>query len=225
MKKFASMLLAGAAIAVAAGSIQAAPIGTLDLRAIVTPVNTPNTGLYNVQLQARATGTGTPGQGDGGLSDLQFNISSNGAGLSNAVAAGTGPLAGKSKITWELPAGAFSQVNPNRSDLAPADGDQDVVGGAFFDSNNFTKTDLGVGAFAPIATLQFQLTGSAGDLVHITPSNVQYYDFVNGTSPNFRNTFATINSVDAVLPAIPEPATLSLAGLGMLSLVARRRRA
>jgi len=224
MKKFASMLLAGAAIAVSAASIQAAPKGTLDLRMNVTETSA-GSGVYDVQIQGRATGTANAGQGDGGLSDLQFNITSNGTGKVNAVAAGVGPLAGKSKITWD-PAvtGGFSTVNPNRSDAAPADGDFDVVGGAFFDSNNFTKTDLAVGAFQTLATVQFTLAPGQNDVLHLTPSNVQYYDFINGTSPNFRGTFATINSVDAPIPT-PEPATLSLVGLGMLSLAARRRRA
>jgi hypothetical protein len=226
MKCRTSRALFGVAMVTAGTAVRAAPMGTLDLRLVATAANTPDTGLYNIQIQARATGTGTAGQGDGGLSDLQFNITSNGAGKATSVAAGTGPLAGKSKVTWD-PAvtGAFSTVNPNRSDAAPADGDQDVVGGAFFDSNNFTKTDLAVGAFQTIATVQFQLLiPSAGETVHITPSNGQYYDFVNGVAPNFRNTFAKINTADASFPT-PEPTSLVFAGAATCVLMCRRRRA
>lgn len=222
MRYFKGSLVCGIVLVCAAVNAHAA---SMDVRLVASPADETLT-LWNVEVQVKAWGS------QAGIRGLQFDIlSANIDGLCEPVA--TGPGGVFAKITWSPTniVGSFATIAPFRKDATvqppgftpayPADPDTDLdaLGASFSDSGNaFTKSDLGVNGFATVATEQWQLTndGVAGFL-NVYILGAQYYDFTNGTSPNFALDYAPQDIVvtGAILGIIPEPGTVILAAISI----------
>lgn len=233
MRYFLGSLVCGALLACTAASANAA---SMEIRLVGTPADgTGLSGLWNVDIQVRANGSAE------GIKGLQFDILSQGEGLTAPV--GTGPGGVNAKITWSPTniVGSFGTVSPSNKDAtvqppgftpvypADPDSDKDALGASFSDSGNaFTKSDLGVGAFATVATEQWQMTNSgAQDFLNVYVLGAQYYDFTNGQSPSFAFDYTPANiTVTGTVVGVPEPGTLLLAALSIpaLAYAIRRRK-
>jgi hypothetical protein len=149
---------------------------TLDAQLVVTPANTPNTGLHNVAIQVQSIGTTDGTAGDGGIAGLQFDIVSLGTNLVQPVEQiVSGSRRSRVKTVFNLSPSDFSlQALPLRTDAIPgfkalppefapfyvADGDPDAVFGSFQDSSSQSNTTLGRSGMTTIATEQWQLIGN-----------------------------------------------------------------
>jgi len=194
-------------------------------------------GVFDVNVFANTTGTQTDGF-DGGLAGFQFDILSDGTSKCAPLAAGGGPLAGKTKTTFSpTVATNFSTLTPQKTDATPAqnptavppyvaDTDLDAPGGSFSDSG-FKKIDFGVGNTPQlIATEQWQLiNGATGDTLRLYIVGPTYYND-GATATNFQTNYLPgqfASGTQTVAITVPEPASIGLLA-GLVGFVGARRR-
>jgi len=235
MKKTLSMILAAAALATA-GSFADASL--MQAKLIVTPVNSPNNGVYNVQVWAK-TDTFDAANDAGGIAGFQFDILSDGNAKSGPNAASGIGGSGKVLTTYSV-GGGYTTLTPQRVDVGAPQGyptdtdtDLDALGGSFSSADvsapginlKIGTGNTAAGNFDLIASETWTLTDPLqGDHLSLFVLGGQWWD-ANNSGNNFHTNFTSATTAGADLPAVPEPASLGLLGTAALGLVARRRKA